>query len=114
MRKDKVFIVVTQIRSLKTKSKDSWQVTERVEFVDQVRNKHISTATAIGDYINQKMVIGAAKGITEYDKFETYIREKYPKQMEQLDAHFRPKPAEEPVADERPVTVDGENVVVAE
>lgn len=115
MKKEKVFIVVTQIRSLKTKSQSSWQVTEKVEFVDQIRKRHISTASAIGDYINQKMVIGMAKGVTEYDKFEAYIREKYPKQMEQLDAHFRPKAEEAaPVSDERPVTVEGENVVVAE
>jgi hypothetical protein len=120
MKKDKVFIVVTQIKSLKTKSKDSWQVTERAEFVDQIRNKHTSFATAIGDYINQKMIIGAAKGIDDYAKFELYIREKYPKQMEQLDAHFRPAAinpeveAEAIVVDDRPVTVDGENVLVAE
>ena len=64
MKKEKVFIVVTQIRSLKTKSQSSWQVTEKVEFVDQIRKRHISTASAIGDYINQKMVIGMAKGVT--------------------------------------------------
>jgi hypothetical protein len=108
MKKENVFIIVTQMRSLKTKSKDSWQVVERVEFVDQIRNRHYSTATAIGDYVNQKMLLGMAKGIEDYSKFETYIREKYPKQMEHLDTYFRPKP------EETAVTAEGENIVVAE
>ena len=92
MKKENVFIIVTQMKTLKTKSKDSWQTTEHVEFVDQIRNRHYSMATAIGDYVNKKMVLGMAKGIEDYSIFETYIRGKYPKQMEQLDKFFGPKP----------------------
>lgn len=94
MAKEKVFIVVSHKHSLKnpklkTESPDNWQVTETVEFVNQIRNKHISMSTAIGDYVNRKMVTGAAKGITDYDKFEDYIRAKYVKEMAELDSAYK-------------------------
>jgi hypothetical protein len=97
MSKEKVFIVVTHLNSpakgshpgRNNKDEIKWEVTENVEFVNQVRNKHISTASAIGDYINRKMVIGARHGVTEYEKFEEYIRTKYKKQMDELDTAYR-------------------------
>ena len=60
------------------------------------------------------MIVGAGRGISDYEKFEEYVREKYPKQLEQLDAFFRPETVKpEVVEPESPaVTVEGENVVV--
>jgi len=104
MSKEKVFIVLSHKNSLKRDPKtgkgmaDQWEVSETVEFVNQIRNKHTSTASAIGDYINRKMVIGSRYGVTEYDKFEEYVRKKYAKQMAQLDAAYR----EQQVVDESP------------
>ena len=116
MKKEKVFIIVTQMRSLKSKSTTDWQVTEKVEFVNQIRKKHISAASAIGDYVNRTMIMGAAKNITDYGVFEEYIREKYENQMSQLDKYFRPTPAEIPldviVTDDREVRVIGENITL--
>lgn len=96
MSKEKVFIVVTHLNSPKKgshpghadKKEIQWEVSEHVEFVNQVRKKHISTASAIGDYINRKMVIGSRHGVTEYEKFEEYIRTKYKKQMDELDSAY--------------------------
>jgi hypothetical protein len=95
MRKEKVFIVVSHKNSLKKDPrtdkclKGQWEVAESVEFINQVRDRHISTSSAIGDYINRKMITGARYGITEYDKFEEYVRTKYKKQMDELDAAYR-------------------------
>lgn len=113
MKKEQVFICVTQVKSLRPKSRSDWQVTERVEFVDQVRRKHVQTAMAVGDYINRKMIIGAGK-VENYEKFEEYIRTKYSKQMQQLDQFFRPETIVPEVTETEspPVTVEGDNVVV--
>ena len=95
MSKEKVFIILSHKNSLKRDPKtgkgmaDQWEVSETVEFVNQVRNKHTSTASAIGDYLNKKMILGSRYGVTDYDKFEEYVRKKYPKQMAELDAAYR-------------------------
>jgi len=95
MSKEKVFIVVSHKNSLKPKllvrtgTSEDWEITETVEFVNQVRNKHISMSSAIGDYINRKMITGQRFDITDYEKFEQYVRSKYPKQMEELDMAYK-------------------------
>lgn len=94
MSKEKVFIVVSHKHSLKNKhgranNPDDWQVTETVEFVNQIRPRHTSTSSAIGDYINRKMLSGTRFGITEYGPFEDYIRKTYKKELAELDALYR-------------------------
>ena len=81
--------------SLRQGSKTDWEVTETVEFVNQLRNKHISMSIAIGDYINKKMVTGRRVGLEDYDYFETYIRKKYAGQLAQLDAAYRSEQVED-------------------
>lgn len=97
MSKDKVFIVATHKHSLKIdkktgKATDQWETSELIEFVDQLRNKHYHYSTAIGDYINRKMISGSRYGISDYDKFEEYIRTKYKDQMDELDKMYRVQP----------------------
>jgi hypothetical protein len=89
MKKEKVFIVLSHKHSLKKGSKTEWEVAESVEFVDQVRKRHTSMGSAIGDYINKKMLAGTRFGFTDYAKFENYIRSKYSQQMAQLDTAYR-------------------------
>lgn len=94
MAKEKVFIVVSHKHSLKnkhgkTENPNDWEVTETVEFVNQLRSRHTSMSSAIGDYINRKMISGSRFGITEYGPFEDYIRKKYKKELDQLDALYR-------------------------
>lgn len=105
MSKEKVFIVLTHKNSLKPKSQTEWEVTETVEFVSQLRKKHIDYASVIGDYINRKMFTGSRYGMGEYSKFEEYIETKYPKQLAELNAAYRPEqvapePKQEVFADE--------------
>jgi hypothetical protein len=93
MKKEKVYIVVSHKHILKTPgSKDRepvWDVSETVEFVNQLRNKHLTMSSAIGDYINRKMEKGERHGMGDYSKFEEYVRSKYAKEMAQLDAAYR-------------------------
>lgn len=103
MSKEKVFIVVSHKHSLKNKNSktenpDDWQVTETVEFVNQLRTRHTTMSSAIGDYINRKMLSGSRFGITEYGPFEDYIRKSYKKELSELDALYRAEQIKEEVA----------------
>lgn len=97
MSKEKVFIVVSHKHTPKKgnhtgaakSSTTQWEITETIEFVNQLRNKHISMSSAIGDYINKKMLSGERHGMGDYDKFEAYVRTKYAKQLAELDAAYR-------------------------
>lgn len=93
MKKEKVFIVISHKHVLKTPGSKHqepvWEVAETVEFVSQLRNKHQTTSSAIGDYINRKMISGARVGMGDYDKFETYVRSKYEKEMRELDKAYQ-------------------------
>lgn len=98
MSKEKVFIVLSHKHSLKNKNSktenpNDWQVTETVEFVNQLRKRHIETSSVIADYINRKMVTGSKFGISEYGPFEDYIRKTYSKELSQLDALYREQQA---------------------
>jgi hypothetical protein len=101
MSKEKVFIVLSHKNSLKKGSSTEWEVSETVEFVNQLRNRHTSMGSAIGDYINRKMIIGTRYGMDEYSKFDEYIRKKYSKQMDELDAAY----LKQQVADESPEVI---------
>lgn len=92
MSKAKVFIVLMHKNCLKvpgTKTTEpKWEVEERVEFVDQLRKKHIETSSAIGNYLEQKLISGSRYGIDSYAKFDEYVRKKYNKEMRELDAVY--------------------------
>jgi hypothetical protein len=114
MSKEKVFIVVSHKHSVKkgkTGSPDDtpeWEVGEKVEFVNQLRERHLTSASAIGDYLNKKMIVGERNGMGEYNKFDSYVRSKYPQQMAELDAAYAaqvvdltpPEPEAETISDE--------------
>jgi len=110
MAKENVFIVLTHKNSLKKDPKtgkclaNQWEVQETVEFVNQLRNRHTTFGSVIGDYLNEKIVTGTRFGFDEYSKLDSYVRKKYPKQMKQLDEAYRPPtPVEE---NTEPVFVD--------
>lgn len=88
MSKEKVFIVLSHKHSLRAGTRDQWEVTETVEIVSQLRKKHTTMSSAIGDYINRAMISGSKVGMTDYVGFEAYIRKKYPKQMSELDTAY--------------------------
>ena len=112
MSKEKVFIVLSHKNMLKKDPrtgkcvKDKWEVSETVEFVNQLRNKHITTSSAIGDYLNRKLLSGTSYGITDYNAFEEYVRTKYQKQMAELDSAYGHLRAENKVEDLPDVITD--------
>lgn len=97
MKTEKVFIVISHKNSLKKGTKDQWEVSETVEFVNQLRNKHITMSSAVGDYINRKILSGARFGIADYGKFEDYVRTKYKSQMAELDLAYESMRIAEPL-----------------
>lgn len=96
MKKEKVFIVLSHKNQLTKGSHPgrgkngtvNWEVAEQVEFVNRIKDRHITTSSAIGDYINRKMISGQRHGMTDYDAFEGYVRKKYEKEMAELDSHY--------------------------
>lgn len=98
MKKEKVYIVVSHKHVLQRAGSKTveaqWGVEEKVEFVNQLRNRHYTSSSAIGDYINRKMESGKRYGMGDYDKFESYVREKYKKEMAELDKAYRPEQIE--------------------
>jgi hypothetical protein len=60
----------------------------------------------IADYLNRKMITGSRYGITDYDKFEEYVRSKYKEQMTELDAAYRPPVPVTETTNETPVFAD--------
>jgi hypothetical protein len=59
-------------------------------------------SSAIGDYINRKMLSGSRFGITEYGPFEDYIRKTYKKELAELDALYRADQIKEEQAEPSP------------
>jgi hypothetical protein len=106
MRKEKVYIVASHKHILKKDPRTGrtlvgqWEVSEVVEFVNQLRDKHKTSATAIGDYINRTMLTGERHGMGDYSTFENYIRSKYAKQLEELDVAYGQARIVEPVVED--------------
>lgn len=96
MSKEKVFIVLVHKNMRKKGTIDEWEVQEIIECVDELRKRHYSYASIIGDYLNRKMIVGARYGMTDYSKFEEYVTTKYPEQMKQLNAEYRLMQVDEP------------------
>jgi hypothetical protein len=110
MSKEKVFIVLSHKHNLKKGSRTEWEVAESVEFVNQLRNKHITMSSAIGDYLNRKMISGESKGMGDYAKFEEYVWKKYSKQMTELETAYNALRVPEIVIPETMITDSFGNV----
>lgn len=89
MRKEKVYIVLSHKNSLKKGSTTQWEVIETVEFINQIRNRHLTMSTVIADFLEQKIMYGSSYGMKDYQQFDTYVRSKYNKQMEHLDKAYK-------------------------
>lgn len=53
-------------------------------------------SSAVGDYINRRMISGVRFGMVDYPKFEDYIRTKYAKQLAELDTVYESQRVQEP------------------
>lgn len=76
-----IFIVITH--AAKPAPGKQWEVHESCEFVDRIKNRHTTNATAIIDYLNKK-VIKDRSGEGTYDDFIAYAEKSYPDQMKAL------------------------------
>lgn len=101
MKKVKAFIVLSHTHKLEKNGQ--WQVYENVEIVDQLRKRHYTNSSAIGDFINRTMISGIKVGMENYENFENYIRNRYKKQMDELDALYK---------NNRVIVEDKQNLVV--
>jgi hypothetical protein len=108
VKKEKVYIIVMHKHTVKSGT-DDWAVNESVEFVNQLREKHLTMSTAIGDYINRKMISGSRYGMSDYNKFEVYLRKKYESQMDELDTAYKHL-AVAPVVDIEEITDEFGNI----
>lgn len=92
MKKETVYIVLMHKHVLKTPGKKGikpvWDISEKVEFVNQLRNRHHTESTAIADYTNRKLITGSRMKITSYEQFDEYVRKKYQKEMRELDSAY--------------------------
>jgi hypothetical protein len=110
MKKEKVFIVITHKKQLRkgshpgkgNKANLQWEIAENIEFVSNLKERHRSMGSAIGDYINRKMLTGERHGMGDYVVFEEYVRKKYEAQMKELDTLYENDRIEEEV---RPVMI---------
>jgi len=110
MKEEKVFIVLSHKNQVAKGSHPGrgkneivkWEVAEQVEFVNRIKDRHILTGSAIGDYINRKMIKGERHGMSDYNTFEGYVRTKYEKQMSELDAAYGDNRIEEEEKPEQP------------
>ena len=87
MPKDNVYVVVFHKRVLRTRTRDQWDVSETVEFVNRLRNRHLTESAIIGDYLNSKIISGK-RNMDDYQVFISYLRKNYPAQMAELDGKY--------------------------
>jgi hypothetical protein len=113
MAKEKVYIVLSHKHTLKKKSRTEWEVAETVEFVNQLKNRHYQSSSAIADYLGSKMITGARFGMDDYSKFDGYVRSKYAEQMKQLDKLYG-REVVEPEVTEEVITQEAEPITEPE
>jgi len=66
------------------KKTTDWESYENVEFVDRLKDDHLTGATAIVDYLHEKMVKCRDNDIT-YEAIIEHANKTYPDHMAQLD-----------------------------
>lgn len=99
MKKQKVYIVATHHVLVNKQTKER-EVHERCEFVDDLKKRYWNSATFILDFINKK-VLKDRNNAGSYAEFEAYILQRYPEQVRELIAEFRPEEIEvDPIVEE--------------
>lgn len=88
MKREKVYIILSHKHSLRAGSGTDWEVSEKVEFVNQLRKHHYTMSSAIGDFLKREMVVAGKAGISNYEHFEDYVRNKYASQFNELSTAY--------------------------
>jgi hypothetical protein len=82
-----IYIVITHIQQ-PPNDEGKVGVSERCEFVDNLKNRHRSTASVILDYLNEKVVKNRSEE-GSYPEFVKYLEKNYPQQMGELKKEFK-------------------------
>lgn len=83
----KVFIILTHYYS-PGEEEGKHNLTEKCEFVDDIKSRHHTGASVILDFMNKKVIKQRQTDYSYYHYLE-YVSEKYPKQMEELTREYK-------------------------
>jgi len=114
MSKEKVFIIASHKQAPSKSEKGKWDVTEVVEFVNKVKTKNYQCASIIADYLNREIIKGKSIGVDSYEKFEEYVRKKYPEQMKFLDQAYREEQIKEETLEQVSIDENSPEVIADE
>lgn len=84
MKKQKIFITITHCQR---QGDSGWEVLEKCEFVNSLKNRHYVQSTVILDVIN-KTVLKDRVGNGTYDAYYLHVRNTYGAQMRELEKEF--------------------------
>ena len=101
MKKQKVYILATH-HVLVNKETKKREIHEKCEFVNELKTRHLNSATFIIDFLNKKVVKDRSYEGT-YEEFEAYVMSRYPDQMQELIEEFRPEEALSAITDIDPI-----------
>lgn len=101
MKKQKVYILATH-HVLVNKETKKREIHEKCEFVNELKTRHLNSATFIIDFLNKKVVKDRSNEGT-YEEFEAYVMSRYPDQMQELIEEFRPEEALSAITDIDPI-----------
>jgi len=80
-----VFIIITHSTQ---PTDEKTQVTEKCEFVDQIKDRHNTQATVILDYLNETIVKNR-DNTGSYNEYVWYVTKNYPQQMGELAKEYK-------------------------
>jgi hypothetical protein len=106
----KVYIAITYSYAPNPNSKgseDKWLVTEMVEFLSTLKNKHVTGATLIIEATERKLVKSRSAD-ADYDTVYEYVKKSHPAKIEKLEAILNPVQVAAPVETETPVETQAE------
>lgn len=83
----RVYIVLTHHYVPSKTESDKWEVTEQCEFLTNVKDSHYTSATAIIDYTNNKVIKNRAgdSSSESYDALMDHVNKTYPDNMKELN-----------------------------
>lgn len=83
----KVFIVLTHYYVPSQTKAGAWEVKEKADFIDSLRNRHYKEATSIVDFIDGAVI--KDRNNRSYDELLEHLDETFPEQMKQLITEYK-------------------------
>jgi len=86
-KKRKVFIVLTHHRVCHP-DEGKHNLVEKAEFVDNLKSRHIASATIILDFIKET-IVKQREGNFSYAHYISHVRKTYPQQITELEEEYK-------------------------